>query len=167
MSLYRPNPVPEHTSDRNSSHTPPKTGAVERKCTSLSPKMGITSAANSVSLGRLYPNPSCPSSYLCCKSIPSSQGSLTCRRHVWSGISTGMNGLLEGFVTTLPDRIPLQRTVQTSTPFTAVILLVDVFCLAGLSPGKLEPQSALAALCLFASGWAESRAIFAWSNLAL
>ncbi|KAG8279950.1 hypothetical protein J6590_093533, partial [Homalodisca vitripennis] len=31
------------------------------------------------------------------------------------------------------------------------------------SPGKLEPQSALAALCLFASGWAESRAIFAWT----
>ncbi|KAG8334844.1 hypothetical protein J6590_081601 [Homalodisca vitripennis] len=32
MSLNRPNPIPKHTSDRNSCHTPPKTGAVERKC---------------------------------------------------------------------------------------------------------------------------------------
>ncbi|KAG8313929.1 nucleic acid binding [Homalodisca vitripennis] len=56
--------------------------------------------------GRLYPNPSCPSYYLCCEGIPSSQGCSTCRRHVWSGISTGMNGPLEGFVRTLPRQNP-------------------------------------------------------------
>ncbi|KAG8280699.1 hypothetical protein J6590_074485, partial [Homalodisca vitripennis] len=37
-------------------------------------------------LGRFYPNPSCPSFSLSCKGLPSSQGGMTCRRYVWSGI---------------------------------------------------------------------------------
>ncbi|KAG8280715.1 Transducin beta-like protein 2 [Homalodisca vitripennis] len=113
MSLNRPYPIPKHTSDRNSCHTPPKTGAVERKCVRCKKYFLVTDNGEYVSSeqciyhwGRLYPNPSCPSYYLCCEGIPSSQGCSTCRRHVWSGISTGMNGPLEGFVRTLPRQNP-------------------------------------------------------------
>ncbi|KAG8280711.1 hypothetical protein J6590_074497 [Homalodisca vitripennis] len=107
MSLNRPNPIPKHISGRNSSHPPPKTGAIERRCVRckkyfLATDNGeyLSSEQCSYHWGRLtLTNPAHPFTF-------DAKGCSTCRRHVWSGISTAMNGPLEGFVRTLPQQNP-------------------------------------------------------------
>lgn len=92
---------------------PPETRAEVRKCVRCSKDFFVTNSGEYLSnehctyhWGKLHPNKEHPLHYTCCKGNPYSRGCTTGKLHVWSGISVGMNGPLEGFVRTRSRKNP-------------------------------------------------------------
>ncbi|XP_046679951.1 RNA exonuclease 1 homolog isoform X1 [Homalodisca vitripennis] len=95
------------------SRLPTETRAEARKCVRCMKEFFVTNNGEYLSeeqcvyhWGRIHPNKEHPTHYVCCQGKPHSRGCTLGRLHVWSGISVGMNGPLEGFVRTRPRKNP-------------------------------------------------------------
>lgn len=95
------------------SRDPPDIRAEERKCVRCMKDFFVTNRGEYLSnehctyhWGKLHPNKEHAQYYICCKGNPYSKGCTMGKLHVWSGISVGMNGPLEGFVRTRPRKNP-------------------------------------------------------------
>ncbi|KAG8280716.1 hypothetical protein J6590_074503 [Homalodisca vitripennis] len=146
MGLYHPKPIPKHASGRNSCHTPPKTGAVERKYVRCKKYFLVTNNEECLSSEQCFYHwavstltlPAHPFTFDAKVSrLPRDvrPAEVTCMDWVLRRNERSSGGFRQDppRENPSPEDRPDVYAIDCEMSFTAVILLVDVLCLARLS----------------------------------